>query len=146
MSFTPSASLIWGIPVTAYDDDGNPTPFWDPHRYCEPDDPSCSLYDENPDEYYSGDHEGDWRQFEGELIVVPYGHYLDDEQKGILSSTRMEVHRGDAWEPQAISEYDLPGMSTHDKAYSKSSDQARVQDLGVNFYEQAGWWLVASYG
>lgn len=122
MSLGANAELIWGIPVTAYDDEGEPTQFWD-----EDDD--------------------DWREFEGELEVRGYGHYEDpDGPRGILTSTRVKSISGDCWTPERVYGLDLANEMNNDKLYSKSSDQARASGLGVTFYGDAGWWLVASYG
>jgi hypothetical protein len=118
-----SAELIWGIPVVAFDEDtGEPTEFWDAEN-------------------------DDWREFEGEIYVRQYGHYEDpDGPRGILTSTRVETHRGDCWDLICISAFDLDSEANNDKLYSKSEDQARSLGLPISFYAEAGWWLVASYG
>jgi hypothetical protein len=130
MGLNADAELIWGIPVVAFSEDdwddergGYPvTPFWDPEAE-------------------------DWREFEGELEVVSFGHYEDpDNHRGILTSTRMERYSADCWDPAQITPMDLGTEMNRDKTYSKSNDQARAAGLDVNFYADAGWWLVASYG
>lgn len=121
MGIYSDADLVWGIPVLAYDEDGEPTPFWD-------------------------EEAEDWREFEGELEIFSYGHYEDpDNQRGILTSTRVDKYNADCWTPTRVPK-DLPSEIFYDKVYSKSNDQARCAKLDVNFYSDAGWWLVASYG
>lgn len=121
MSINSVAELIWGIPILAYDEDGKPTEFWD--------------------------EEGeDWRNLEGELEVVGYGHYADDDMRGILTSARVEALSADCWTPQNVEPGSLATSAKNDKAYSKANDAARAQGLDVNFYSQASWWLVASVG
>lgn len=139
MGLYPGAELVWGIPVVAYDDDGHATNFWDPHKYCE----DCSM-DEEDDEQ----HEGDWREFEGDLVIKAYGHYETetDEQRAILSSRRVVSYSGNAWEPTSIDGRELIDETTHDRLYSTSNAEADAEDLNVDFYSQASWWLVASYG
>lgn len=128
MGLSPSAQLIWGIPVVAYDEAEET---WDYENNCYAATPFWDLERE------------DWREFEGELEVVPFGHYEDpDNQRGILTSTRIKRYRGDCWDPTQIPVIDL----ATELAYSKSNDQARAAGLDVNFYADAGWWLVASYG
>lgn len=124
MGCSPSADLVWGIPVLAYDEDtGEATQWWDEDRE-------------------------DWREFpDSELTIVHYGHYEDpDNQRGILTSTRVEKYWADAWDPVRVTPIDLATQMTNDKLYSKSEDQARYLNLGVSFYADARWWLVASYG
>lgn len=122
MGLSADAELIWGIPVEAYDDDGEPTVYWD-----------------EPSE--------DWREFEGEIEVRQYGHYEDpDGPKGILTSTRVEPILAFDYEAQAVDPGGLATEVNNDKLYSKSEDQARVNKLPVSFYGEARWWLVASYG
>jgi hypothetical protein len=122
MGFYASAILVWGVPVAAYDEDGEPTAFWD--------------------------EEGeDWRNFEGELYVHQYGHYENpDGPRGILSSKRVKPLRGDCWDPTQVTPMDLDTPLNNDKLYSKSEDQARYNKLPVSFYGDAKWWLVASFG
>lgn len=92
MGLYASAELIWGIPVEAYDEDGNPTPFWD-------------------------EDAADWREFEGEIEVYHYGHYDDpDGPRGILTSTRVKQYRGDCWDPTAISVTDLVTAEAFDES------------------------------
>lgn len=123
MGCSPSAELIWGIPVERFDSDYEPTGWWD---------------EENDD----------WRTFpDTDLYIEQYGHYEDpDGPRGILTSKRIKPIRGDAWDPQNIEPGELATSVRNDKLYSKSNDQARSLDLGVNFYSEASWWLVASYG
>ncbi len=117
MGLTADAELVWGIPVLAYDEDGEPT------------------------RYYSEDDE-DWREFE-DLTVRTYGHYEDpDGPRGILTTERVEPLQGSCWEPLRLSA--LPSIS--DKVPSKANDAARAADLDVDFYTDADWHLVASYG
>ena len=121
MGLRARAELIWGIPVLAYDESTwEPTEFWDEDRE-------------------------DWREFDGEIYVEGYGHCEDpDNQRGILTSRRVESYSGDCWEPTCIDgNFEL---AVDYKAYSKSEDQARAAGLSVSFYESASWWLVASYG
>lgn len=113
MGIYSTAKLIWGIPVVAL---------------------SEGVWDEEAE---------DWVEFESELDVVPYGHYDDDEPRGILTSTRVKSYSADCWEPKEITKYDL---SVTDKALSKATDMARAAKLPYNFYAQAGWHLVASVG
>jgi hypothetical protein len=98
------------------------------------------------DETFWDEEADDWREFEGELVVRGYGHYADPDKRGILTSTRVEPIFGDAWEPTRVSKDDLVDALYSDKLYSKSNDQARAGGLDVNFYTDAGWWLVAGYG
>lgn len=116
MGINSSAELIWGIAVT---------------RSKHP-------------ELWS-DEEEYWRDdLEGELEVHPFGHYEDpDDDRGILTSSRIKHFRADCWDPKAISDMDL---SVSDKVPSKSNDQARAQGLDLNFYSDASWYLVASVG
>lgn len=118
MGFSVGAELIWGIPVKAVDDDGEPTPFWD-------------------------EEHDDWREFE-DLALATYGHY-DDEPRAILTSPRIGKIRGDAWDPKPVDVVD--DLLVTDKVPSKANDAARAAGLDVNFYgPEAGWYLVASYG
>lgn len=122
MGLGADAELIWGIPVLAYDEDtGEPTKFWN-------------------------EEDEDWNTFEGELEVRQFGHYEDpDNHRGILTSTRVEPVSAGCWTPTPVPS-DLASEINNDKLYSKSNDQARASGLDVNFYGQANWWLVASYG
>jgi hypothetical protein len=126
MGLVPHAELIWGIPVSRYDAPEEDTPsIW---------------WDEDAD---------DWRELEGELEIVTWGHYEDpDGPRGILTSSRVDPLRADAWDASEVSPRDLATPLNHDKVYSKSQDQLRasMDDPPVNFYADAGWWLVASYG
>lgn len=116
MGLVADAELIWGVPVLAYDEDGEPTPFWD-------------------------EDNDDWREFEG-LEVRTFGHYEDpDGPRGILTSERVEPVQGSCWEPARLSE--LPAIS--DKVRAKAIDAAEAQALDVDFFA-ADWCLVASYG
>lgn len=122
MGLSASAELVWGVLVTAYDDEGNPSPFW-------------------------SEEDEDWRTFEGELTVRAFGHYDDpDGPRGILTSGRLKPLRGDCWTPRLVTAGDIPDESRCDKPYSKANDEAREHGLPVDFYRDAGWWLVASYG
>ncbi len=125
MGLGAGADLIWGIPILAYDEEtGEPTPFWD---------------EENDD----------WISLPGELEIRTYGHYDDpDNQRAILTSSRVEHYSGDCWEPTQINPIDLDTEMNNDKAYSKSSDQLREANIeGYDtFYGRARWWLVADFG
>lgn len=122
MSLQADAELLWGIPVLAFDEDGEPTKFWDAEN-------------------------DDWREFESELEIRSYGHYEDpNNTRGILTSTRVGRYRASCWVPERVSGRDLDNESANDKLYSKSNDEAAVAGLDVNFYADAGWWLVASFG
>ncbi len=129
MGLYSSAYLIWGIPVLAYEEDN---------------------YDEARGElattkFWRGDDYG-WREFDRELEIVGYGHYEDpDNERGILTSTRMEKFDADCWEAIKIPS-NLPDEMIYDKVYSKANDAAREYELDVDFYSEAGWWLIASYG
>lgn len=128
MGLYSTADLIWGIPVESHDENGDPTPFWD----------------ESTNDPY-----GYWREFEGEIEVVPYGHYEDpDSRKGILTTTRVKRYSSDCWRPVVIASdpRELDVGAYNDKAISKSEDQARAAGLDVSFYGEAQWNLVASYG
>lgn len=117
MGFSASAALVWGIPVLAYDDDGEVTQFWD-------------------------EEVDDWREFnDGSLVIFTYGHY--DEPVGILTTTRTKPITCHCWDgPEAVTPSNL---TVSDKVYSKSEDDARAAGLDVSFYASAAWWLVASY-
>lgn len=129
MGLNSDAELVWGIPVLAYNENS-----WDDER---------DAYEVT--EFWDEDAEG-WREFEGELEVHHWGHYDDpDNIRGILTSTRMEKFSADCWDPTRIPS-NLPDELIYDKVYSKSNDQARDAGLDVDFYNQAGWWLVCSYG
>lgn len=129
MGLNPDAELVWGIPVLAYNENS-----WDDER---------DAYEVT--EFWDEDAE-DWREFEGELEIHQWGHYEDpDNIRGILTSTRMEKFSADCWDPALIPS-NLPDELIYDKVYSKSNDQARAAGLNVNFYGQASWWLVCSYG
>lgn len=116
MGLYASAELIWGIPVAAWGEDGEPTPFWD-------------------------EAEDDWRKFEGDIEVRPYGHY-ENEPLGILTSTRIKpITSFD--EPVAVNPKDL---GPNPVLTLQAEDQAREAGLPVSFYGGVRWWLVASYG
>lgn len=126
MGLGADAELIWGIPVLAYDENtGEPTPFWD---------------EENED----------WREFpDTTLKIRQYGHYEDpDNHRGILTSTRVEPHMADCWEPTPITRWDIQDDLNNDKLYSKCSDELRSCHIEgyTTFYGEAKWWLVASFG
>lgn len=117
MGFYATGELIWGIPIQSHDSEGEPTPFWN-------------------------EEEDDWREFEGELEVRVHGHY-DAEPEGILSSTRVESKIAFCGDTTPITPFDL---SVPDKVFSKANDAARAAGLDVDFYSDAGWWLVGNYG
>jgi hypothetical protein len=125
MGLGASAELIWGIPVESYED-GEPSPLWDANKY--------------------GDDEGDWREFDGDIEVVGYGHYEDpDSQKGILTTTRIPQHSGDPWTPGRLGKWDLDVDSYFDDEVDTFN--AALSSLGLlETFEPAGWNLVASYG
>lgn len=116
MGIYSNAELIWGVPV---------------------------AHSEHP-ELWSEEDEY-WREdLGGELKVKPFGHYEDpDDDRGILTSTRIKSFRADCWDPVRIDDFDL---SVSDKVPSKSTDQARAAGLDFNFYADAGWHLVTSVG
>lgn len=125
MGLYSAASLIWGIPVTAYDDEGEPTEFWD-------------------------EEAEDWREFEGDLVIVPYGHYEDSCPLGILTSRAIKSFRGDCWEPTQLDWGETE--DTFDEAVVRAQLEAGAAGLSVDFTVklpgegQSDWWLVASYG
>jgi hypothetical protein len=118
MGFDPSAELVWGIPVESCDDEGEPTKFWNE----DDDDWSMEIYDDD------------------ELTLVFHG-YHDGEPQAILTSRRVQTLSAYAGETTEVS---LPIVS--DKVPSKANDRARALGLDVDFYGEAKWWLVASYG
>lgn len=128
MGMSADAEIVWGIPVLRYDeewDDGTEsyklTRFWDEESEW-------------------------WREFDAELEIHMWGHIEDpDNTRGILTSTRMERFSADCWDPTELP-FSLPSPLFNDKAYSKANDVARSYDLGVDFYSEARWWLVCSYG
>lgn len=125
MGLYSTAKLIWGIPVNAYDENtGEPTPFWD-------------------------EEAEDWRSLEGDLYVASYGHYEDTEQQGILTSKRVNRHSGDCWEPKEISNSDL-NTALHIDHRTRATCDAALLRSGIgdhgDFFADARWWLVASFG
>lgn len=113
MGLAASAELIFGIPISACDDAGEPTVFWDPNQW--------------------GEDEGDWREFDEyqrEYIEIrTFGHCDDFADRAILTPTRVESFSGDCWNPTTISEFDL---KVSDKALSKATDAARSAGLDVS--------------
>lgn len=175
MGRSVDATLVWGIPVSAYDEHGEPTQFWN-----EAEDDWIDFeeieakrsgvsnpWDDLPDEVNngtSGEYEA-WKRenpewvarleawYEAKKLADPglrfeyYGHCDDpDGPRAILTSTRIETIDGDAWTPKRVPVDELHTEATWDKLYSKAEDAARYFDLGVSFYGDAGWYLVASYG
>lgn len=124
MGLYPTADLVYGIPITSHDEDGEPT-FW----YSEPDEDWISLVEHKDN-----------------LEIVQFGHYEDpDTERAILSSPRIERFNADAWEPVRLQPPDV--AMYYDKALSKASDALRALGAPVpSFYEEAGWYLTASYG
>lgn len=121
MGLYANAEMIWGIPVLAYMPNyGDPTPYW-------------------------SEEDEDWCKLPGELEIRQYGHYEDpDNQRGILTSQRVEPFMADCWEPVRFD----PDPIT-DQVLSKSDEQLQEwgqATTGLSFYRDAAWWLVASFG
>ena len=174
MGSSPSAELIWGIPIQSHDEDGEPTKFWDEKRDDWIDfgelrlaqDGHSDPWDEVPDEIRNGYDDQAYKNWKAEhpdweprraawyemkrqaealvgLKIVTYGY---DGSRAILTSPRIKPIRGDAWSTKRVYPGDITDERDRDKVYSKANDWARSFDLGVDFYADAGWWLVASYG
>ena len=121
MGFSASAELVWGIPVAAYDDDGNATQFWD-----------------EEEEY--------WRSFgDGSVLDIHhFGYYADmDGITGILTTKRIKMIMCHDYGPKAVVPVEL---EVSDGVVSKAEDDARDAGLDVSFYASAAWYLVVSYG
>lgn len=170
MGFSADAHLIFGIPVSSHDDDGEPTRFWNEEGedwidFAEeqlrrdgienpwneiPDDTTNAEYEEfrqsNPAWEQRKEQWYDLKAKAEATINVElqhYGHYDSyDGQRAILTPKRCPSFRGDCWEPTHVPN----DLSVSDKALSKANDCARFFGLDVDFYGDAGWNLVASYG
>lgn len=120
MSFYSTAELVFGVPVYAYDDEGDSTPFWD-----EENDDWIDL----PDDF----------RFEFHY----FGHYDNvDGDAAILRIKSTPEWRGDCWEPKPVD----PGeMVVRELDIYKAAGQAAALKLPVDFRD-AKWYLVASYG
>jgi hypothetical protein len=124
MGLDASATLVYGIPLAAYDNDGEPTFWWD-------------------------EDAEDWRDIpkdhEHNLAYEHYGYYDGDPQV-ILTSPRIENWTAYAGEECRV---DPPNVEMlHDKALSKATDSLRAMECPEpeTFYGEAGWYLIASYG
>jgi hypothetical protein len=123
MGIYSSAYLTWGVPILAYDDEGEPTPFWD-------------------------EESEDWREFEG-LTVEAYGHYEDpDNTRAILSIKSIPQFSGDCWTPKAVGDRDLDVESYHGDALDRFIELVlqHFGDDGDAMLNERGWYLVASLG
>lgn len=118
MGLYAGAELIWGIPVLAWDDEGEPTPFW-------------------------SEEDEDWREFDG-LEVVTYGHY-EDPDRAILTIKGSKRYDGDCWEPTPVSArcLDMDEVNVYQEEWPE-----RLERNGLADYldEASGYWLVASFG
>lgn len=122
MGINSDAELIYGIPVEAYDEDGEPTQFWS--------------------ESEDGD---DWLEFVGGLEIVPYGHYENpDGPRGILTHSDFPKFRGDCWDPTPVPIIELDIRLMKLERVTKMAQDAGLND--VKFYRDGQWNLVASYG
>lgn len=122
MGLNADAQLVWGIPVLAYDDDYEPTGWWD---------------EENDD----------WRSFPGtELTIRMYGHYEDpDNKRGILTLKSAESYLADCWEAVSISARYLD-MNEENEYKDAMYEVLHEAGLAEVLSEPMGWWLVVSYG
>ena len=122
MGLSPSAELVWGIPVLAFDDECEPTQWWD-------------------------EKNDDWRTFPGtELYIEGYGHYEDpDGPRGILTSKALPHFSGDAWDPTLIGKWEFNVEDYAPDAVESFLDDVIDSGLERHLGGQ-GWWLAASYG
>lgn len=117
MGLHASADLIWGIPISAYDDEGEPTEFWN-----EDDD--------------------DWREFEG-LDIVQFGSYEGDEPRAILTTKSIERFSADAFSPTRIP---LRYLDDNFIVESIEGFWTAMEKHCLPQNQAPGWCLVASYG
>lgn len=119
MGIGANAELIWGVPIRGTDDEGEPTQFWDEES-----------------EY--------WLDFEGDLEIVPYGHYEDSEDMAIL--TTKAIKRYLAWCDEGVR---VPERDLDVQAYFSDEVEvfvAAVAEIDDSLPCKAGWWLCASLG
>lgn len=172
MGFSADAQLVFGIPIQAHNDDGDPTVWWDEEAddwidFAElqlKQDGHANPWDSLPDELNYGPRElyerwesanpgwnkaiANWADMKAaaaralNLDIQTYGHYDSGENQAILTTTRVESINGHSWKPKAVT---LSDLTVSDTAISKTSDALRSLGFDVNFYD-AEWYLVASYG
>lgn len=128
MGIHSSAELIYGIPVTAYEE-ATEANWYDP--------PASRFWDDSEDAE-------DWRDLPSPLKIDGYGHYEEcDEQAAILTTSEIPSFRGDCWDAkkilasQLIVDYDVQ---------ERANAALRKHDLPGDFHTDAAWYLVASVG
>lgn len=121
MGLYATAKLIFGVPIRAYDEDGEPTMWWD-------------------------EDDGDWNQnCEGEHWTLrTFGHCDSDETQAILSPKGVESFSGDCWDPTLVPINALNGFWLG-VFEAQRAFEAAVPEADVKLTDSK-WWLVASYG
>lgn len=120
MGIYSTAKLIYGVPVSTEDS----TELWDPNMY--------------------GDDEGDWKELSDPLIIVPYGHYEDYENRAIVSSKAFAFFGGDCWDPTKVGKWDFNIEDYQPEDYDVFVEA--LAELDDSLPEHRGWYLVASVG
>ena len=120
MGLNANAELVWGIPILAFDEEGEPTRFWN-------------------------DEDDDWNEAPEGLDIRTYGHYEDpDNQRAILTLKDIDHYDGDLWEPTRVPVRDMDIMH---ETYKDSMTVWLIQaDMDELLSEPMDWFLVASYG
>ena len=123
MGMHASGALAFGIPVDAFDDEGNASPFWDKDNadWKDPIDP------------------------DGNLVYYAHGYFGGYDEDRMILGIR-GVHCFSNYEPSDMVEVDPAKLRVTDGEIEKAN--CVLAELGVEGldFNDARWWLVSSYG
>jgi hypothetical protein len=116
MGIYSTGYVAYGVPVEAFDEEGEPTQFW-------------------------SEENDDWSEFE-DLSALPFGSYDEYPGRAILGPKQSDVFSGDCWEPGKVTIYNEDAQA---ELFYELEQACQKHNLDVDL-SRAGWWVVVSIG